>query len=487
MGQSVFLSWLYLYFLSALVAAANWFHRFFGRVEIDQALYHLQLSSSNIFRADSNLVVSAVRNIALAPVLYALLLLLAWKGVARLWGKSSMALTVSAPALRPLGLIALFAGAGFYFAQQNLIFADTSAEEGDWIAGLYVPPKISSKPDRKRNLVLIYAESLEASLQRAFPDDPFFEDLRLEKYQPTTFRDFRQLKDTGWTIAGIVGSQCGLPLKPIGLVNGRQLGDFTTRFIPKATCLGDLLKSEGYRNVFIGGASRKFAGKRAFLESHGYAETFGRRQFQKMNPAVPLNGWGVYDDELFKFAKRKFVELEASGKPFNLTVLTVGMHGPGGELAPACASPRGDYRDTIYCTAALIKDFVNFVESESRNDGVEIVIVGDHLAMQSPAAQALEGRSDRRIFNLFIGPQRGQQPNRSEIDHFDLLPTILARLDYGVNEGRAGLGCAGFGTVPCDTLAHDAEIDAKLARHSDFYDSLWLDKEAGTNSTGTTH
>ncbi|KKK71854.1 hypothetical protein LCGC14_2909740, partial [marine sediment metagenome] len=64
----------------------------------------------------------------------------------------------------------------------------------------------------KKNLVYIYAESLE----RTYFDESVFPGLitglRELESRSTTFTNIRQVENTTWTIAGLVSSQCGLPL-----------------------------------------------------------------------------------------------------------------------------------------------------------------------------------------------------------------------------------------------------------------------------------
>ncbi|KKL11807.1 hypothetical protein LCGC14_2542070, partial [marine sediment metagenome] len=64
----------------------------------------------------------------------------------------------------------------------------------------------------KKNLVFIYAESLE----RTYFDESIFPGLitglRELESRSTTFTNVRQVNNTTWTIAGLVSSQCGLPL-----------------------------------------------------------------------------------------------------------------------------------------------------------------------------------------------------------------------------------------------------------------------------------
>ena len=114
--------------------------------------------------------------------------------------------------------------------------------------------------ERARNIVWIYGESLE----RTYLDPQVFPDLmphlsRLAE-QAADFRGIASPEGSGWTIAGLVSSMCGVPLTTArGDENAMgRMG----RFLPGAYCLGDYLKQQGYRLHFSGGADAAFAGAR---------------------------------------------------------------------------------------------------------------------------------------------------------------------------------------------------------------------------------
>ena len=470
---NLLMKYVITYVVFVLLSTAQWFHRKFHKVEIDQFLYHLERSSENVIKADFPLINSAIKNCVLAPLVYALLFLVLVFMAERVLKKISLQFSLSATLYSPVSIVISMALGVIYFLNLNIQLANPFVENRDWVAHFYAEPQVLSAPDKKRNLVLIYAESMETSLESLYPNDHLFDSLSFKNHAPVSFGSFPQLTDTGWTIAGMTSSQCGIPLKPLGIFNGDNIGESTTKFMPNAKCLGDVLKEYGYKNVFIGGASSDYSGKNLFLETHGYGEIYGRSEFIKMNSQIALNAWGANDDELFKFAKEKFLKLKAENNPFNLTLLTLGMHFPDGFLSPSCPSRYGDYRDPILCNSFLIKDFVDFIKANEGAIDTDIVIVGDHLTMKASIAKALEHKTDRSIFNLFISRDKDETPNRSQINHFDLFPTILQQLNFELKNGRAGLGCSGFDQVNCSSISTVDQINDKLHKYSSFYESLW--------------
>ncbi len=120
----------------------------------------------------------------------------------------------------------------------------------------------------KLNLVYIYGESLE----RTYFDErglswPDAGTGRAEKDQSLDFSHTEQLPGTDYTIAGMVASQCGIPL--FAPFEGNASASMSS-FFPQNICLGDILKNSGYENYFIQGANLRFAGKDVFLKSHGF-------------------------------------------------------------------------------------------------------------------------------------------------------------------------------------------------------------------------
>lgn len=291
-----------------------------------------------------------------------------------------------------------------------------------------------------RNVVFIYAESLE----RTYFDEELFPGLikglrELEK-QAVSFINIGQVTGTNWTIAGMVASQCGIPLfTPSG---GNTMTGLDA-FLPEATCLGDLLHRDGYRLVYYGGASLRFAGKGKFYETHGFAEIAGRDELQPRLPDPDyVNAWGLYDDTLFDLAFDKFVELGRSKRPFALYMLTLDTHQPDGHVSRTCASmPYADgsnpILNAVHCSDRLITEFVRRIRETPWGEDTVVVVASDHLAMQNTAYDRLTLKPRHNLL-MVLDPRRtaGLQV-AAEGSTLDVAPTLLPFLGY---EGEVGLG-----------------------------------------------
>ena len=76
----------------------------------------------------------------------------------------------------------------------------------------YREPYITKVEDETKNLIVIYTEGLE----RTYFDETLFpgliKGLRELESKSTYFTNIKQVPGTGWTIGGMVASQCGIPL-----------------------------------------------------------------------------------------------------------------------------------------------------------------------------------------------------------------------------------------------------------------------------------
>ena len=118
-------------------------------------------------------------------------------------------------------------------------------------------------PEEKKNLIFIYAESLEANFfdKELFPGRfNFLDDIQGSSIE---FTNIVQTPYTGWTISGMLSSLCGIPLQ-IPLDSSSHNFSLYDDFMPNAECISDLLSKEEYNLTYLGGADLDFAGKRSF-------------------------------------------------------------------------------------------------------------------------------------------------------------------------------------------------------------------------------
>lgn len=446
-----------------LFCLSYWIHRYFGQVDIHQIAYHLNFGLDIARTSDPVFSKRFVRWCVIAPLLFFALLA---------WAERRLA-----PRLRRVLPPILLAAAVAFWLWDVSAFKYLEANFGpDYFGANYVPPgAVALHETQAKNLVLIYVESLETG----YADRNAFGRNLLEPLTAlhgTSFPDYEQAPGTGWTIAAMVATQCAVPLERVSIFDGNTQGQMMESFLGKAVCLSDLLAQRGYRNVFMGGASSSFAGKDKFLRQHHYHEIYGKEEWlQRGASESAMNGWGLYDADLFREAKARLRGLAASKQKFNLSLLTVDTHEPAGMLSPQCAQQ--GYADrfdgVVSCTAAAVADFVRYAERNGYLENTNVVIVGDHLSRKNPLSPQLAQMPRRTIFNAFLAHE-APVPNRAQLLHFDLLPTIMEFIGYQVPGGRLGLGYSGFNAhrrlPPPERLA---AMERDLLNRSSEYLALW--------------
>ena len=323
----------------------------------------------------------------------------------------------------------------------------SQSRDGDPDFAAYYKEPSKTIPNPKMNLVYIYGESLE----RTYFDDQAFPDLTPElgslKNEGIDFSHTMQLPGTDYTIAGMVASQCGIPL--FAPFEGNASASLSS-FFPQNICLGDILKNSGYENYFVQGANLRFAGKDVFLKSHGFDYLYGAEEL-KTTVADPnyKNDWGYYDDTVLDEAWKKFESLSQEGKRFSLFTLTVDTHHPDGFISRSCNRKKYEIGgktnqsfSAVTCSQENIAEFINKIKASTYFKNTIIVVSSDHLAMKNTAWDYLNKQDRSNLFFVI----RGDQPDEQDVvavkrNTMDNGATVLDLLggDNFIGLGRSSL------------------------------------------------
>ncbi|WP_455846336.1 phosphatidylglycerol--membrane-oligosaccharide glycerophosphotransferase [Pantoea agglomerans] len=336
---------------------------------------------------------------------------------------------------------------------KELIASHSRLADSDFETYYKTPNKVIAEP--KLNLVYIYGESLERTYfdQQAFPG--LAPELSREKDNSIDFSQTEQLPGTDYTIAGMVASQCGIPL--FAPFDGNASASLSS-FYPQNICLGDILKNSGYENWFIQGADLRFAGKDTFLLSHGFdaANMYGSQEL-KSRVADPSyrNNWGYYDDTVMDEVFEKYEELSRAQKRFALFTLTVDTHHPDGFISRSCQRKSYSYDgkpnqsfSAVACSQEHVARLIERIKASPWFKNTIIVVTSDHLAMNNTAHQYLIKQPRHDLFMVI----RGDQPQaevldgkRSTLDNGATVLDILGG-DNAIGLGRSGLSSTSLST-----------------------------------------
>lgn len=134
------------------------------------------------------------------------------------------------------------------------------------------------------------------------------------------------------------------------------------------------------------GSDKKFAGRDILYKTHGNV-TIKDTTYYKASGAIPPDysvWWGVEDLKLYALARQELEELAAHDTPFNLMLLTADTHHVGGYVCEACGDQFDDqYKNVLACTSRQLYEFVQWIQAQTWYQDTAIVIVGDHLYMDS--------------------------------------------------------------------------------------------------------
>ena len=289
-------------------------------------------------------------------------------------------------------------------------------------------PPLAPQPGAK-SLVLIFAESLEATYSRP---DLFGEDLtpRLTTLAASgkQFADMRQVPLAAWTTGALVAAQCARPISANAW--WQQAVQGVSAEMEGATCLGDLLAAHGYRTVLMTGINIDFGGVETFHAAHGFAERLGFDALSPLAGEPRTNGnrhWLIEDDALLRLARDRVDELAASADPFALVVTTMDTHGPSGFPSAICGTAKGMIA-AVRCADRLIAAFVEDIRNA--HPDVVVALLTDHLVgpngVDDEARAVLVRHADERrlrfdVWAPDVVPEAIDRPGT----HFDVMPTLM--------------------------------------------------------------
>ncbi len=335
---------------------------------------------------------------------------------------------------------------------------------------------------QKRNLIVIFVESLESNF--IIPNLRALANQSVNFSTTQGFGGHNQVGATSWTIAGIVGYMCGIPLNSPSII--------AKSFLPNAECVSDSLAKMGYNQVMIMGSNDDFAAKGAFLKSHNI--TSKDVKYYKNIGALPsdyAHSWGFSDSKLFEFARDELKNLADSADNFALYLLTNNTHSPDFFIESTCGAIESNYQNAINCVDLLIGEFIAWIRTQDFYENTTILIVGDHLMNTNLPLP----RESRKIYNAFINPRfcdlRTKSANQKmdchdstrcaksrnddltksrNLSHFDFAPLILDSL--GICTKSFGLG---HNPLLVQTLLESNGVDfaTQISADSRLYESFW--------------
>ncbi len=346
-----------------------------------------------------------------------------------------------------------------------------------------VAPGPLTRPDVLPDIMIIYLEGTD----RRFFDQAVFGDaiaplMELEQHG-ISFTNITQIAGTGWSLAGMVATQTGVPVLPRGLQTRNNLKGVAA-FMPGLIGLGDILATHDYAMEYVVGGDPRFAGIDAFYRTHGNMVQIGLAEQSAMHDADQVDAamidWILDDQMTFASARLRHDALITDASPYLMVIETIGPHGKLGYL-PRRASPTGrgiktrDTRAVLRCTteeaAWFIRDAKAARQAARRTRPLRIVLMSDHLSHNGATPPVAPRFRDRNTV-VFLGDGTGINDKPGAM--IDVFPTMLHWLGFAQGDVVAGLGRSLLAPIP--TLVEDrgvAVLDSMLTADAALAARVW--------------
>lgn len=471
----------------------QWLATRYDRVSLEQVLYQMQTSISG---TSKKLTSSASIRVGVFGTLLTLFQIAAYQILSgrakKLLGKWKAYASYChgrlcgffAKRMLPLAMVLLLTSLMLFgFRMEIFAYVENSVTPSDFIEQHYVDPNEVQLtfPENKRNLIYIFLESMENTFADSGScstvEDNYIPELTRLAQENVSFSHntdlggAQSLEGTTWTAAAMVAQTSGVTVKvPL---TGDDYGE-EEYYMPGITVLGDILETQGYRQVLLLGSKGAFANRDAYFADHGNYEMVdlvALKQEGRLDPDY-YEWWGYEDEKLFAYAQEELTRLGQSGEPFNFTMLTADTHFPDGYVCRLCENTYAEqYGNVMKCSDQQLSVFIQWLQEQPFYENTTVILSGDHLTMDPEFLADIDDAYIRTNYNCILNapvtPVRSQNRQFGTIDMF---PTTLAAMGVKIEGDRLGLGTNLFSARK--TLSEEfghSQLDAELQKDSAYY------------------
>lgn len=345
-----------------------------------------------------------------------------------------------------------------------------------------------SFPEKKRNLIYIYMESMETSYltkeQGGTLEYNAIPELYTLAQKNTNFSHtedvggFLPAPGAGWTIAAMVAQTAGIPLKTPPDIDSDSYGA-DGKFLPGVTSITDILHENGYYQTLMVGSDASFGGRREYFTCHGIDHVYDLFTAREdgLIPQDYFAWWGFEDHYLYTYAKQALTEISQKDQPFAFTMLTVDTHHVGGCICQYCENTYEEqYTNVMQCASRLIDAFVSWLQEQPFYENTTVIIVGDHHSMDKGFFSRVSSDDyKRRMYNCFINAPVSTPSTKNRLFcTYDMLPTTLAAIGCTIEGDRLGFGTNLFSETPTLYEETNGEIAHEFNKNSAYYNKYFF-------------
>lgn len=348
-------------------------------------------------------------------------------------------------------------------------------------------------PKHKRNLILIYLESLETSFadkeHGGNQDTNLIPEITELAQQNLSFGKNKNHIGGGLDAIGSTSTFPSMHSRSLGIPNITIYSK--TPILHHYKSLYKILHAHDYKQIFFQGNSGLYKQFKQFAIDQKIDEIYGPDDLiQRMNidtmELIKKQGYKtVQDKETFTFAKQI---LDTISEPFTLTFFTIDTHAPSGLYDPDCIKIDNETNENerlkacVRCVSRELNKFLDSLKRKPYYDNTSIVVFGDH---NFPGSRLVKGAINRKWVNFFINaskvPAHGEDRLYSDIDMF---PTILSSMNFDIEGNRLGFGTDLFSDKR--TLVESIGLDSlnseirKMSNHLMYESYLLIKKQNKT-------
>ena len=314
----------------------------------------------------------------------------------------------------------------------------------------YTIPKLKST-QKPKNIIWISLESIEELFKNSeiIGDENLIPSLTQLQREGINFHGWEYLESMEPTIPSYIATNCGIPRNTrISSIQFRRV----VGAYPKAVCMTDILKKNGYDTTFVMGGHIEDENANQFVKAHPFSTVVGRDDFITQKYSTPehhITGSNdiTPDAVVFEYAKNKITKLSQSDSPFFISIITANTHGPAFKyLESSCQKKYGDARDCIKCMDEVVGDFIKWCQKQPFYKDTVIFLIGDHPMFRGNLKKMkkwlnLEKIGIRETYNVVLDGSKNQPKiiNR-RFTQIDWAPTILESAGFTLEPHRLGLG-----------------------------------------------
>lgn len=435
-------------FTAILCTSVRWMFQTWRNLSMDELMYHL---TAPLEGTNEDMIAEYVNQCIVPAVLVLLMITVLFIGVR----KSKKYYFVMAAGI----VLSIVVSVIYIYATWMKLdignYLESQTTDSEFIETHYIDPAevLIEFPEQKRNLILIFLESMEITYADKENGGAFDENVIPELTQiAMENEDFsgdtpelnggRSMPCTTWTMAGMFAHTSGLPLN-ISISSNYM--DTQDHFFADAVTMGDILEQQGYAQTLLIGSDATFGGRRLYFTEHGnYAmQDYHYAIEQGLIPSDYYVWWGYEDKKLFSYAKDTLMEMAEGEQPFNLTMLTVDTHFEDGYPCWMCLDDykKEGYSAVMKCSSRQVSEFIAWIRQQDFYEDTTIVLVGDHPTMDSDYCEKIDENYIRKVYTAYINAAaQPETQQRREYTTFDTFPTVLAALGAEIEGNRLGLG-----------------------------------------------